>query len=79
MAEIIVDGGRKKMHVAMMFQGGPEAIRVIQQYLPFKYKMPCGHTYELTDIDDLPAGDLPCPCGDPEHWFVKYEKAGSDG
>jgi hypothetical protein len=34
--------------------------------------MPCGETYKLKAIEDLPQEDLPCPCGDKGHWFVKY-------
>lgn len=26
------------------------------------------------DNDTLPTHDVPCPCGNPNHWFVKYER-----
>lgn len=35
-------------------------------------KMPCGQTYEYQTEDDFPRVDVPCRCGAPGHWAVKY-------
>ncbi len=35
--------------------------------------MPCGTTVIFQTINDLPDKSVPCPCGDKEHWAVKYE------
>lgn len=32
----------------------------------------CESELPLFHIDDLPREDTPCPCGDLEHWLVKY-------
>jgi hypothetical protein len=40
---------------------------------PFSCILPCGSEYAIESTDDLPTTDLPCPCGNPNHWFVKYE------
>lgn len=37
-----------------------------------KVEMPCGTKAEYR-LDTFPLTDKPCPCGDPEHWLVRYE------
>lgn len=37
---------------------------------------PCGNTFVLNRYEDITAlekQDVPCPCGDPSHWFIKCE------
>lgn len=41
--------------------------------LPFSFTLPCGNTYSVDSVEQLPQDNLPCPCGDPKHWFVRYE------
>ena len=24
-------------------------------------------------LEDFPREDVPCPCGDPTHWLIKYD------
>lgn len=36
------------------------------------FTMPCGKVIHFNDIDEIPMADVPCSCGDPTHWFVKY-------
>jgi hypothetical protein len=48
-----------------------EAVKALT--LPFSCILPCGNEYSVESIDDLPKADLPCPCGNPNHWFVKYQ------
>jgi hypothetical protein len=38
------------------------------------YALPCGNVYELKRGDSVPDEDVPCPCGNPNHWFVKIDK-----
>jgi hypothetical protein len=46
---------------------------VIEEYMPITVTMPCGHQIEVGRIEDLPPYDVPCPCGNPQHWLVKHE------
>ena len=39
-----------------------------------RFSMPCGTSVCLRDI---PKDDVPCPCGDPTHYLVKYYLAPS--
>lgn len=34
--------------------------------------MPCGHKFDISEINMLQ--DLPCTCGNPNHWFYKTRK-----
>ncbi len=34
--------------------------------------MPCGESFSLTRVPELSGQDLPCPCGDPSHWLVRF-------
>jgi len=40
--------------------------------------MPCGHHLDFkteADVWNLNQGeDIPCTCGDPKHWFVKWNR-----
>lgn len=50
-----------------------DAIRACEKYLPHTYIFPCGNSFAVNTIADIPAIDTPCPCGDDHHWFVKYK------
>ncbi len=39
---------------------------------PFDFKMPCGFLGKYQSLDEVPLEDVPCPCGNPQHWFVRY-------
>lgn len=42
-------------------------------YAPFfSVTMPCGYTYELRWGDTIPGSDVPCPCGNDEHWIFRF-------
>ena len=47
-----------------------ESLQKIRDEL-INIKMPCGNKIALKQ---LPDNDIPCPCGNSNHWFVKYEK-----
>lgn len=36
-----------------------------------EFVLPCGA--KLLNIhDDIPLTDVPCPCGDPNHWLLRW-------
>jgi len=41
--------------------------------------LPCGGSQKFTQPEDIPFEDLPCPCGNPEHWLIQYGKGDNDG
>uniref|UniRef100_A0A6M3L799 Uncharacterized protein n=1 Tax=viral metagenome TaxID=1070528 RepID=A0A6M3L799_9ZZZZ len=44
------------------------------QEKPLGISMPCGNSITIATEQDIPLKSLPCMCGNPEHWFVKYEE-----
>ena len=36
--------------------------------------MPCGERLVIQAEADFPGESVPCRCGSPLHWFIKYEK-----
>lgn len=34
--------------------------------------LPCGYGETFMAYDDIPRTDLPCPCGDPDHYLIRY-------
>lgn len=36
---------------------------------------PCGARREYPTVEDIPAESDPSTCGNPNHWFIKYEGA----
>lgn len=40
----------------------------------FTITMPCGYEKRFTNSCDIPFGDLPCPCGQEEHYLIRYKK-----
>lgn len=46
--------------------------------LPFTIGLPCGETITCKTLEDIPLEDLPCPCGDPNHWLVRWETIEAD-
>ncbi|MFH1739565.1 MAG: hypothetical protein ABIH23_11205 [bacterium] len=53
-----------------------DAAKALEEYLPSETKLPCGNIFQLNSLDELTGHDVPCPCGNPNHWFVKYEAMG---
>jgi len=35
--------------------------------------MPCGHKEWIESVKRVPSVNIPCPCGNPKHWIVKYD------
>ncbi len=50
---------------------GREHVRSIIPY-PVAVQMPCGVPRIFLTAQDVPLESLPCPCGQPGHWLVKY-------
>lgn len=40
--------------------------------------LPCGQEATYHTRADVPAEDVPCPCGNPKHWLLKYQEAAHD-
>lgn len=40
--------------------------------MPCTIKMPCGRGFTYRDIEYIPMSDVPCECGNPKHFYVKY-------
>lgn len=36
--------------------------------------MPCGYQKTYQNREEIPATSVPCDCGWPNHWFLKYAK-----
>ena len=33
----------------------------------------CGSKVNYKTFDDIPEQDVPCPCGNPKHWIIRYK------
>ena len=48
-------------------------IRKTVEGAPFLHiSMPCGESVSYQEYEDIPMTDIPCTCGNPKHWFIKY-------
>ena len=36
-------------------------------------ELPCKEIMTFQSPDDIPTEDVPCTCGDPNHFFIKFE------
>ena len=72
-----------EQHIGLLFQKkGPiswiEAMpelraRLLDEgRLPITIEMPCSQTVRYKTFEDIPLEDVPCPCGNPGHWLVKW-------
>jgi len=43
--------------------------------LPMILTRACGGRHLITSVNEVPEESLPCTCGDPEHFFIKYQDA----
>jgi len=43
--------------------------------LGIRIRLPCGNMLDIKQRRDIPLQDMPCPCGNPEHWLVKWPEA----
>ncbi len=48
-------------------------IHIRYQYM-IHITMPCGEVIKYKKFSDIPANDVFCPCGNPSHIIIKYEK-----
>ncbi len=35
--------------------------------------MSCGHKQRIEKLEDISFQNIACPCGNPNHWIVKYD------
>jgi len=56
----------------MIAEATEQGIIVVGPYL--RIIAPCGHEFTIQTADDVPYESLPCTCGNPQHWFIKYEE-----
>ena len=40
----------------------------------FEITMPCGYSQKFGKHEDIPHGDLPCPCGGFGRYLIRYKK-----
>ena len=38
-----------------------------------KINMPCGKSVVYRSLEQIPEHSVLCPCGNPNHWLIKYE------
>lgn len=57
------------------FFDGEEGTVYFNPLLPLlKINMSCGGSVVYRSLDEIPAESTPCPCGNPDHWLIKYEE-----
>jgi len=45
---------------------------------PIVVTMPCGKSIAFNNLTEIPMTDMPCPCDNPNHWFVKYNEVNNE-
>ena len=40
--------------------------------------MPCGSRFLFRDATSVPHTDIECPCGNPQHWVIRYAEKVQD-
>ena len=62
------------------FMDGKEGMVYFNPLLPLvKVTLPCGHSIVYRSLSEIPEESVPCSCGNPNHWFIFYEKGGNNG
>jgi len=73
----LVNQGYREVGVALSGVGNTlsEAREDIRRcyHFPQIVHMSCGNKFPVESPDALPDEDIPCPCGNPAHWILKYE------
>lgn len=73
--------GMKTKHIGILVKGMDKYgfILYLLSLVPFhkgatflKVATPCGDVVYKT-MKDIPNESVPCPCGDKNHWMIKYE------
>ncbi len=58
--------------------GLPLAFPLTIKVYPTKYGIISCGSMVINSIDEFPEEDVPCPCGDPNHWLVKIGIIGKE-
>lgn len=53
-----------------------KAMLEAKELAPLKVMMPCGYQWLMTTY--IPSRDIPCACGDPNHWFFRLTDKADD-
>jgi len=73
----LVDQGMREWGIALHGVGNniDEAKQSIEEgyRFPQTLYMSCGHKMTFHSAEKLPNQNIPCPCGNPNHWIVKYD------
>lgn len=70
--------GQYSSATGMLFQGPDGGFKVREDFIKVKITMPCGKEVVYANTGEIPNVDTPCPCGDPNHWIVRFEKNGTE-
>ncbi len=46
----------------------------INKFLPISGRMPCWIKFSFDSTNPIPNKNVPCLCGNPKHWVVKFEE-----
>jgi hypothetical protein len=73
----LVNQGMKEWGIALYGKGNTidEARKNLQQGYSFPQTlyMSCGYKDKVSGLEAIPPFNVPCPCGKPNHWIVKYD------
>ncbi len=80
-----IDGATTLTGIQLSYPPGmmEMALKAIDEIVPAEMRvagepyvaitMPCGEKFIVERREDFPASDVPCSCGNPNHFFIKYE------
>ena len=63
--QVLVDSIKRKIKEAGILRRNYEDVLVVEL-------RDCGGKESYKTWDDIPNESVPCPCGNPTHWLIKY-------
>jgi len=73
----LINQGMREWGIAL--HGTGKSIKEAREDIGRSYAFPqilymsCGYNDKVESIDQVPLFNVPCPCGDKNHWIVKYD------
>lgn len=61
--QVLVDAIKRRIKKEGILRKNYDAVLVVE--------LPCGSASYKT-WDDIPNESVPCPCGNPKHWLIRY-------
>lgn len=61
-----------KKYVLDMIKGQPLVVGDDTVRFPWIVRLPCGSAYIFETATDIPTESIPCPCGNPKHWILRW-------